>query len=109
MPECPDEAAAITIRNYGYGSISSNPANADDCQKFSRPVAGRACSGEDEAGRKREGYSRGCNECPCAPFRKEIQCRGYFTVSKLAVQISRSGLLCQSECEDSADNRTRRG
>ena len=109
MPECPDETAAITIRNQGYGGISGGPANGNDCQKFASRVAGRARSGEDQARRKRERYSGGCNKCPRAPILKELQHRGHFTVSKFTVQICRSGLLCQSECKDSANNRARCG
>jgi len=109
MPQCPDEAAAVTIRDKCHRRISGRTADGDDNQKLARAVAGRACSGEDKARGKRKRYCCRGNERPRSPFLKKIQRRGHFTVSKFAAQICRSGLLRQSECKDGADNGAGRG
>jgi hypothetical protein len=99
----------VEIRSDGDSGISSGAANGDNSQIFSRVVAGSACCRENHAGGEWERNSGRGDQSPGAPFLEYFQERGYFTISKLAVQISRSGLTCESEREISADNRAGRG
>src|ERR1700733_13380431 len=68
---------------------------------WKRPQQRRTCWSEWER--------NGCGgyQSPSAPLLEQPQDRGYFTVSKLTVQISRSGFPCDSKCKGRADNRAR--